>query len=91
MMRCVGYLLLFFRLPSTMAVFLWALAADTLMERPVMALRPMPCPAVLVFAVRFLAMVLRSGLRYALPARLARTWVGDTDNGQPLRPPQGER
>ena len=40
MMRCVGYLLLFFRLPSTMAVFLWALAADTLMERPVMALRP---------------------------------------------------
>ena len=37
-----SYLRFFFVAPSTMAVRLWALAADTLMNLPVIALRPMP-------------------------------------------------
>lgn len=43
----------FFPAPSTMAVRLWPLAALTLMNRPVMALRPMPGAffAAVLFAV----------------------------------------
>ncbi len=69
-----------------MAVRLWALAARTLMNRPVMALRPMPGalpagaalrdgPFFFVPFARF-AVVLRVAMVIAFSSKLARTAAG---------------
>ena len=52
------YFFRFFPAPTTIAVFLWALAALTVMNFPVMALRPIPGGFLAAFlAALFLAMV----------------------------------